>query len=437
MPMDSLNVSKNKVFLDYIKDKKVLVADADSASRSSMAATLKQLGTDPTSIIMAPSFNKASELIKQHKPQLVLCEFKLGNRSGLDLLSEQRHQLGKEVKNSIFVLVTGDSSQSAVAQAAEEDVDAFVLKPFTLEIFRNTIIETASRKAFPSSYQQKIDEGKDHFDLGQKDEALTHFEEAVQLSDKPTLAHFYSGFTHTSKQSLDDGKSEFGNGLEHNKIHFKCLTGLYDVLMEQKEHKEAYDVVKKISRYFPANPKRLASVLRLAIMTENYEDIERYYKNFVDLDLRTGELVRYVCAALVVCGKFYLRDNHHTRAHQLFDKALITAKDNTRIIKEVVNSLVEYGFAKEAQKALQRFPKGSHENPDYLVSELKIMKLTEPQLVLSRCKEILKGDVVDSEIYTIAIEEAKRMGERGVMEEWFYAAIDSFPSMKKHFESLT
>jgi hypothetical protein len=54
-------------------------------------------------------------------------------------------------------MVTGNSSQSAVSpEAAEEDVDTFILKPYTIEIFSSVcFLKAAMAKLYPSDYMKK------------------------------------------------------------------------------------------------------------------------------------------------------------------------------------------------------------------------------------------------------------------------------------------
>ena len=121
-----------KLFAAYVAPRKILIADTNSASRAGIARSLNNLGAKTTNLLMVTSLAEAEEVIKKDNPQIVICDYDLGTSCGLTLLQSQREK-NKDTKNSLFVLVTGNTSQSAVAQAAEEDVDAFVLKPYTLE----------------------------------------------------------------------------------------------------------------------------------------------------------------------------------------------------------------------------------------------------------------------------------------------------------------
>ena len=190
----------------------------------------------------------------------------------------------RALKDSLFVLVTGNTSQTAVARAAEEDVDAYIIKPFTAGVFRASLIRAAVLKTDPPEYLKIIERGKTQLQDGHLDDALKTFDHCKTLDSSPTLACFYAGQSHELKQAADTAKGNYLKGLEYNKIHYKCLVGLYENLMTRKLHVDAYSVIKKLSQYFPANPQRMTAVLRLAIVTSSYEDVERYYRIFTTID---------------------------------------------------------------------------------------------------------------------------------------------------------
>ena len=297
---------EKQLFSKYLSTASALIADPSSSSRVRLGHTLAELGARQNSIAFAGTYEEAILVIKERKPKIILCEFALGVLlRGLDLLQEQRTQ-DPGSKDTVFALITGNTSQSAVAAAAEEDVDTFIIKPYTLETLKRTLTKAAIAKLYPSDYVKTIEKGKAQLFGGKVDEAIRTFEAAIKLDSKPALACFYKGQAESVKAAVEVANKDFKQGLVYNKIHYKCLIGLYELMMKKKQYGEAYSVVKRVAQYFPANPKRLASVLRLAIMTESYEDIEAYYRIFTMIDTRNDELVKYICSSFIVTGRYYL-----------------------------------------------------------------------------------------------------------------------------------
>lgn len=355
-------------FRSYIRPKRVLIADENATTRTNIARCLVELGAIHNNIDISSTAAQAIEELQRHEHKIIICEYDLGNRCGLDLLQSQK-ELIADTKDCLFVLVTANTSQSAVAQAAEEDVDTYIIKPFSSLSFRERLLNAATEKLFPSEYMQKIMQGKEFMFDGKLDHALVEFEDALKLDDSPTLAYFYIGQTNTMIEQLKPAESSYKQGLSLNRIHYKCLVGLFELLMAQEQFDEAYSVVQRIANYFPANPKRLGTVLRLAILTKNYTDIERYYQTFINLDQRNPELVRYICAGLIICGKFYLQQKQHSRAVELFKKATNSSMKDPKLMKEVIASLFCYQQYDNAVKFMRDFPPEARGSEEYRVVE--------------------------------------------------------------------
>src|SRR5688572_15134958 len=123
-----------QIFAKFLSSRKILIADPSAAARSGIFRVFQDLGAKTNQITLVNSFKQALDQMEVVKPHIVIAEYELGRRCGLDLLQSQRQQQPEQTKDTLFVVVTSNTSQSAVARAAEEDIDAYVLKPFTVEV---------------------------------------------------------------------------------------------------------------------------------------------------------------------------------------------------------------------------------------------------------------------------------------------------------------
>jgi CheY-like chemotaxis protein len=424
-------------FAKFLETRKILIADASATARSGLFKIFQELGAKNNQIILVNSFSQAAQQIAQVKPHIVVAEYDLGRRCGLDLLQSQRQQMPEETKQMVFIVVTGNTSQTAVAKAAEEDIDAYILKPFTPEVVRKTIMKAALMKISPPEYLIKIEEGKSLMQSGDLDGAEALFQAAAELDASPSLALYYLGQTKFLREIMDEARGSYNKGLSFNKIHYKCMVGVYDILMKEKNHQEAYEVVKKISQYFPANPKRLSEVLRLAITNAKYEDVEKYYSVFCNIDDRDETLIRYICAALVVCGKYYLSTKFKSRALELFQKAAATGTGRVKILREVVQALLDYNLVKEAKDYLAKFPPEAQSKDDYLIMEFQIINAegVRPKIIESG-RQLIKKGLGDERVYSIMIQRSLEAKLKPAAEALLDDAIKKFPKKAAYFQEL-
>jgi CheY-like chemotaxis protein len=427
---------ERELFTKFVQSTHTLVADPNGSSRARLGFTLSELGAKQNAISFASTYEEASQIIAEKRPRLILCEFALGPHSGLDLLMEQR-KLRPELKECVFALITGNTSQSAVAAAAEEDVDTFIIKPYTLDSLKRTLTKAAIAKLYPSEYVKAIEKGKAELFGGKVDEALKTFDHAITLDPKPALACFYKGQAEDIKAALDTATKDFKKGLTFNKIHYKCLIGLYELMMKRKDYKEAYGVVKRVAQYFPANPKRLASVLRLAIMTESYEDVEAYYRIFTMIENRNDELIKYICSALIVTSRYYFMNKYNTRALELLEKAAISSAGKTSFLRYIIELMVEFDKHEEAKGVLKRYPPELQKGPEYQSMDLLIArKSLDTGILLQKGREMLKAGIQTSTIYEIMIEASARAGLSDSVGELIRAASKKYPDHAAKFEGL-
>ncbi|MBI3558469.1 MAG: hypothetical protein HY074_19540 [Deltaproteobacteria bacterium] len=433
-----LDQKEAEAFAKYLESRKVLIADPSTSSRSGLFAVFRDLGARSNLTLLVNTFSQAQATIVSDKPHIVVAEYDLGKRCGLELLQSQREQRPEETKECLFVVVTSNTSQTAVARSAEEDIDAYIIKPFTPEVVRRTLMRAALEKIKPRDYVLAIDAGKAAMGEAKLDEAEGHFNRAMPLDPSPSLACYYLGQVKALRDIINEAQGSYQKGLSYNRIHYKCMVGLYDLLMKQQEHTQAYEIVRRLSQYFPANPKRLAEVLRLAIVTGKFEDIERYYTIFTNIDDRDETLIRYVCAALVVCGKYYLSTKvGNNRAIELFRKASVTAQGRTKVLKEIVLALLDYHLIKEADSFLSKFPPESFNSDEFLLLRFLVYNHAgKASIIIDQGRALLSRGVVDDRLYAVMIQRSAEADLVVAAEELVYEGSEKFPEKRGIFEEV-
>jgi tetratricopeptide (TPR) repeat protein len=295
----------------------------------------------------------------------------------------------------------------------------------------------ATDKIYPSDYNLKIEAGKRKLEEKEIDSALALFTEAMQLDAKPALAYFYHGFTEEVRMTLSNAESDYGQGLSFNRIHFKCLFALFELFMKQNRNKEAYELAQRMARYFPANPDRLATVIKLAVINEAYEDIERYYQLFCKLDSRNETLVRYVTASLIACGKHYLQKKNFARAVELFARAKSTGLRNPKVLREIILSLLLAELAAEAQVFLEAYPAGLQGTGEFLAMRYAS---TERNLQLGASiaagRKLLSEGVQEYILYATLIRRSIEGGFLDHAEQLLHDALRLWPEKDPELQRI-
>jgi CheY-like chemotaxis protein len=403
-------MDKKAIFRDHVLKTDVLIVDKNPSSRNRLLKIMYDLGCNRARIHTAGHLQEAEELVKTKPIGIVLSDYFIGGGSGFDLFKMIRAQ-GAHNKHLTLILVTSNISQTAVAKAAEEDVDSFIIKPYTIQSIEENLISTIASKVKPSAYVLKTEEGKDLIERKMYKEAIIVLEEALKLHPKPALALSYIGQAQYLQEMMDTAEDSYGAGLKLNNIHYKCLIGLYTMFMERELWNEAYQVVKKIAKFFPANPDRLAEIIRLAVRTENFEDMQMYYEIFTALDERNEMMIKYIGAGMYVSGKHLLFNSKIEDALKIFEQIAVSCSEFPKIIRGVITSLVDYAQVEQAEKYLMRFAAGSDENPDFLISEFLVMSHksdASSSTIAKQGLELFNKEVKDPQCLKIMIEHMEK-----------------------------
>ncbi len=388
--IQGVNKKDREVFEKYVSSHPIVVVDPSAPSRARLGRVLNEMGAKMHNIKLCSSYQEGIESIEKLNPGVVISEYNLKTSSGFDLFRASR-MMFPDKKQTVFILVTGSASQSNVARAAEEDVDTFVIKPYSTDMLKKIMINGTKEKINPSPYVKLIEEGKELMFAAKCDEAIKKFEAAKPLVREPTLACYYIGQAEFLKKAFEDAENSYETGLGFNHIHFKCLTSLFDLLMTEERYADAYEIVKKIAKYFPANPERINTVLRLAIITENYPDIEDYYKLYIEIDLRTEEMIKYISAALIIMGKYFLMQSRDDNALAAFKKAATSCMGQTKFLRIIIENLVEYNHPKEADEYLRKFDGADLQSDDYMVADyLVASKVLDANESIKRGMDLLE-----------------------------------------------
>lgn len=105
----------------------ILIVDDQSTMRTLLRGMLSKMGF--ITIEEAEDGNDALNKLKQKKYDLIISDHHMPGLSGLELLKEARSI--QDLKDIPFLMVTTESSKSAVLDAIKLKVSGYIVKPFT------------------------------------------------------------------------------------------------------------------------------------------------------------------------------------------------------------------------------------------------------------------------------------------------------------------
>lgn len=414
----------------FFENQVCMVVEPSKAFLASILTCLRELNLPSTTqIISASRYDQARQMIEDYKPRILIAEYDMDGRNGLDLVELQ--QKYHEDQQRISVVVSKKSSDGFIADAAEEQVDAFLLKPFSTEDFKIKLNIAIQSKAQPSAYMLKIREGRKYLLDRMYPEATKLLTEAKSVHPKPALAFYYLGQVYRNQGDLPRALKEFQDGQKYQGLHYKCLTAEFEVSMELKNYDNANRLIPSMLKNFTLTPRLLSQVFTAAIHSQNFENLLQYFEQFTKLDEKPEELVNTAKSAFFEAGKWYLKKENKAQAIAHFEKAFMIAGRDIGFLKTVVDELLNANARAEAQEFLAKALPSDFGTVPYNLIAFKIDEVVmEKGRLLDKARELYLSGNADGEAYKVIVRLFAQNGKTSLAEAAISKAIGAFPDLR-------
>lgn len=423
---------------EFLKDKKVLIWDDSQGYRQTVFDGLKSIGMSTSNIFSTKNFREALQYVEHARPAIIISEFEVHGQFGLELSLLQK-DLISDPDAKLFMLISANSEKSAVADAAEDEVDVFLVKPFTADMFAEYTLGAIKRKTQPSEYARTVKSAKKLIFEKKYDEARKILGIATLMFAKATMAFYLIGETYVLERNYKSALEQFEQGLAIDRIHFKCLMGKFNVLYDQGKKSEAYSVIKTLSANFPLTPQLLKKAFILNILSYNYKEVDAYYELYLKQSRKPDELKHTVSYALLTAGKLLLREKKFDKALNYFKHGAVITGRQSEFLEDIVKTLVKHSLVSECNTFFSMFSPGQVSEQLIRKLKFKVLLATEnvsPQAIAESGKELIFEDNADQEIFDKTIAAALTAGPKNLAETLIYKAIEKFPDKQKEYKKL-
>ena len=181
----------------------ILVVDDELSMRELLEFMLKKEGYQ---VSVAQNGKQAIEMLEKNRYDLLLCDIRLGDMTGLDVLRACR----QKQPNTTVVMISAYASTETAVEAMNEGAYDYVPKPFDNEELKQTIAKALDLKTLEHEKQIIEDEMKQNL----------HFEMIV--GNSPAMLHIYKMIRQvapTRTNVLITGESGTGKELIARAIH--------------------------------------------------------------------------------------------------------------------------------------------------------------------------------------------------------------------------
>jgi len=116
---------------------RVLVTDDSKAMRMIVIRTLRQTGLAVDAVFEAEDGEQGLAAVREHRPDLVLSDWNMPNKTGLEFLTELR----AAGDSTVFGFITSESNPAMREQAIAAGAAFLLTKPFDADRFAEVLGE--------------------------------------------------------------------------------------------------------------------------------------------------------------------------------------------------------------------------------------------------------------------------------------------------------
>ena len=121
----------------------VLVVEDNPNLRKVLVNIVKKIGF--ADVKEAEDGQEAWETLEAEKIGLVLADWNMPRMSGLELLQKMRDT--NKVSNIPFLMITASDTKQSILEAGKKGVDAYIIKPFSVNTISENIEEAMSKRS--------------------------------------------------------------------------------------------------------------------------------------------------------------------------------------------------------------------------------------------------------------------------------------------------
>lgn len=424
-------------FSEFIIDGTCLLADPSIAFLSNIKSNLINLGVPGNRIILATKFEEALKVVQQHDIKLLITEyaFKGSPGNGLSLVDALKKK--KDTSDFISMMITNDSTDAIVAEAAEGQIDSFLVKPFSGAAFEEKLNLAADQKVNPSRYMLQINEGKKLIANRNYEQARKIFEEAKKLSEKPALACFYVGWTAQIENDLQRALNEFREGRSYTPLHYLCLFGEFEILVNNKRFREADELITIIKKHYPITAYRLGQIMIAVLFAGNFASLKECYSLLLKIDNRPKQLTNIAVDAFVAAGRHFLKLKNKSEAFEYFDMAVMAAGRDMDVLEKIMKELINVKAYHEAEEYLMKASKHDIGSSRYAQLQLMVSEhLLSPEEFIQKGRKLVADGQGTPAIYTNLVKAMVNTGKITLAESLIQRAVTEYPEMHGQLYSL-
>ena len=257
---------------------------------------------------------EAWKILKNDTIDFVIADWNMPNMSGIDLLRKVR--LDSNLKDIPFLMVTAEVAEETVAEAAETEVDGYIIKPFIARTLDEKIKKILEKRNSPSEVDTYLKLGNVYLNSGMVDNALKEYEKALKTHPDNPRVHYALGNVYQENGEIDKAEKSYKRAVEISPQYLKAHEGLAQIYEKKGEKEKVIAAVKEAVKISPKNPERQSNLGKILLKEGKGEEAKEAFAMAIKIDPLNESRKTEI-------GNAFLESGMDQDAEEVFNRILI------------------------------------------------------------------------------------------------------------------
>ncbi len=305
----------------------------------------------------------------------IISDWHMPKVNGTELLNLIRTK--QSTRNIPFLMITADANQSVVAEAAENDVDAYLTKPFVTATLEQKIKEMLYRAEHPTKVTLLLKKATLWREKGQIDNAIECVKKASEINPKSSRPLRELGRLYLKKQNIKQGRACFEKAISLNRLDVPSYHYLGQIYFKLGKTEKAIAFFSKALNLSPRHTDRAFKVAVLLLKNKHTKEAEKIFTTMLrnnqdNIDLHedtADQCLEYgLYKTAIECykkvlnecperdylirkqGEALLKDDQTQKAIELFEKLIIRFPQDISILLNLAQAYMSIKMPMRADK---------------------------------------------------------------------------------------
>ena len=236
-----------------IKNMSVLIVDDMENMCKSIRGMLKVLEYGKK-FRFAYNGKEAWNLLKKEPSDIAITDWNMPVMTGVELLERIRED--RELRDMPVIMVTAEANREIVAEAAEADIDFYILKPLTVKTLGSRIANMVERANNPSPVVRHLKQALKIEEEGDIDGAIVEVLAAMDADPESSRPARELGYLYYKKGDFKNAEKYYIKAAQMNKLDVIAFHRLGELYLEKDDIDNAIKFLDKAISISPRHASR-------------------------------------------------------------------------------------------------------------------------------------------------------------------------------------